>query len=382
MFKVDYNPDVLSCLENIQIAKTLMMNKEMFYLIKLNILERMENVSIVVSSQVEFDRGNNLETYAYKFIRTNKPEEIFNMKFDVIVGNPPYQLSDGGASASAIPLYHKFVQQAKKLNPRFLTMIIPSRWFSGGKGLNTFRDEMLNDNRIREIHDFIDAGECFPGVEIKGGVSYFLWNRDNRGKCEINTHENGEICSTKTRPLLEINTDVFIRYNHAISIYKKVKEKNENSFNNIISTRKPFGLNTNYNMMKEFKNSKQNILLYGNKKIGYISKDEIVKNFQWVNQYKLFVPYAIGSGNSKSDIIKPIIGEPGSASTETYLVFGPFETIDESKNACSYINTKFFHFLLTLKKILNMQQGQHMNLYQFKILMKAGMIKNCIVNIF
>lgn len=302
------------------------------------------------ASQSEYKREEGLESHAYQFIHNNLPDKIKNMKFDVIIGNPPYQLKDSGAQASATPLYHKFIQQAKKLSPRFLVMIVPSRWFSGGKGLDSFRDEMLNDDRLRTLHDYNNASECFPGVEIKGGVCYFLWDRDNRGLCKVFSHSEGKIISELERPLLEKGADVFIRHNEAISIFHKVRSKNEESFSKIVSSRKPFGLPTNFKSFKK-DSFKDSIKIYANQKTGYIKKDQIENNLEWVNRYKIYIPEAIGIGNAKEDWLKPILGEPNTCCTETYIVIGPFKNKKEVENVMSYTQTKFFHLFLSLKKI-------------------------------
>ena len=169
------------------------------------------------------------------------------MKFDVIVGNPPYQLNVGVEKENyAIPMYHRFVSQAKKLGPRFLTMIIPARWYAGGRGLDGFRDEMLADNRLRVIHDFPESEDCFPGVEIQAGVCYFLWKRDSPGECEVFTHMNDSVCEPMERPLLEKGCNTFIRYNRSVSILRKVQSRTERSFSEMVSPQTPFGLVTSY----------------------------------------------------------------------------------------------------------------------------------------
>ncbi len=306
------------------------------------------------ASESEYKRSNDLETHAYEFIHKT-PEEIINlfkqknMKFDVIIGNPPYQLKTAGHGAQAIPVYDKFVKQAKKLNPRYLVMIIPSRWFTGGMGLNDFRKDMLNDERIRELHDFFDAKDVFPGVEIKGGVCYFLWDRDNPGKCRIVSYKDGEKISEMERRLKQTDEDVLIRYNEATSILEKVLKKKERSFSEIVSSQKPFGLPTNFTDFSETKFDGA-IKVYANQKVGFINEEKIPQNREWIGKYKIFVPKAIGSGDMSVDMIKPILGEKNSVSTETYILIGPFNARKEAENVSSYINTKFFHFLVGLLK--------------------------------
>jgi len=325
------------------------------------------------ASQAEYDRDDKLETHAYHFIHTDKPKEIFNMKFDVIIGNPPYQLSDSGHGASAGAIYPKFVEQAKKLNPRFLTMIIPSRWFAGGgRGLPNFRKNMLNDDRLRMIHDFPNAGDCFPGVEIKGGVNYFLWERDNKGSCLVSTHDRNKIISKADRPLIVEGIDTFIRYNDAISIIKKVSKYSEDSFSNLVSANDPFGFDVRKsNSMRrikpkyKLKKFRDSIAFYYNgwkrNGIGYIDRIFVRKNNNWISKHKILVPKAIGTGDSKKDIIKPIVPKKDSCCSETYIVIGPFDSKRIINNVLDYINTKFFHFFVSLKK--NTQETRR-NVYQ------------------
>ena len=302
------------------------------------------------ASQEVYDKGNSLETHAYQFIHTDKPENLFNMKFDVIVGNPPYQLSDGGAQSSASPIYHHFIEQAIKLNPRFLSMIIPARWYSGGKGLDDFRSRMLNDERMSEIHDFPETSDCFPGLNIRGGICYFLWDKEHKGNCKIATHKSGNVGEAIERPLLEKGSEVFIRYNEAISILRKVRKLKEKPFKDLVSAQKPFGFRTFVKGKTEsFKNS---VMLYQNGGIGYMEKDSIIQNKQWVNEYKVIVPRSSpGSDVFPHQVLGwPILSAPNSCCTETYIVIGPFANEKISKNAMSYIRTKFFRFLIILIK--------------------------------
>ena len=230
-------------------------------------------------------------------------------------------------------------------------MIIPARWYAGGKGLDSFRYNMLSDKKIKVLHDYINAGDCFSGVEIKGGVCYFLWDREYTGDCTVYSHSGNNILSKMQRPLLEKDCDTFIRYNDSIKILKKVKALNEATFDKIVSSRKPFGFTTDFRDYSKNKDTKNFIKIYAQKDVGFINSSKIEKNICWLDMWKIFIPEAIGAGNMETDLIKPILGFPGTVCTETYLVVNPVNDKKIAENTISYIKTKFFHFLFGLKKI-------------------------------
>ena len=321
------------------------------------------------ASQSSLERSIESETHAYSFIHTEDVQkfiaEIYGeeMQFDVIIGNPPYQLNDGGGTgSSAMPIYQKFVEQAIALDPNFLTMVTPSRWFTGGRGLDDYRRKMLHDLHIREIHDFPDASDVFPGVEIKGGVSYFLYSRDEAAKCQISTYGRQGLISTSFRPLLEAGFDNFIRNNELVPILHKALAQKEATFDSVVSANDPFGFDVREeNSWKRVKpkfasDKKKNdigIYYFGWRKegIGYLPKSSITKGQDLIDEYKLFIPKAWGTGNPNSDWLNPFIGDKGTASTETYLAVGPFKSLQEAENAYSYTQTKFFHALVSAVKI-------------------------------
>ena len=281
------------------------------------------------------------------------------IEFDAIVGNPPYQIMDGGGrGSSSISIFDKFVDLSKQINPLFLTLIIPSRWFSGGKGLDDFRSTMLNDNHISMIKDFFDATMCFPSADISGGVNYFLWQKDYQGKCLVHSVlESKE--TAMMRPLLEQGCDAFIRFNEAVSIIRKVISKNEQSMEDFISARKPFG---DINAKKD--RGANDLFVYAYPDDGYVPREEIANNVNWINKYKVLITKAYGERGKFPYYIlgKPFIAAPNEVCTETYLVAYISDNRQECENVVSYMITKFFRFLVLQKK--NTQNAAR-NVYSF-----------------
>lgn len=299
------------------------------------------------ASKLNYARESSLETHAYAFIHGFKYFQEKNMKFDVIIGNPPYQMGDGGFGKSAAPIYQLFVSQAKKLNPSYISMIIPARWYAGGKGLDAFRKDMLTDCHMKKLVDFKTSSDVFPGVDIAGGVAYFLWEKAHKGLCEVVSMNNS--CTTSEHRKLD-EFEIFIRDSSAIEIIRKIKSiEGNNTLNNRISPRKPFNLPTNYSPKES------GVRCFFTQRIGMAFADEkdVKDNSNLIDKWKVVVPFAPIAG--QTDFSKAIkfyheantrILEPGVCCTETWLVAGAFVTEKEATSFRSYLFTKTLRYLL------------------------------------
>lgn len=307
-----------------------------------------------------FDRKDELETYAYAFIHTDDIKERINeifggsMQFDVVIGNPPYQMAGGAGGSSDSSIYHLFVEQAMKLEPRYLSMVTPARWLAGGRGMDAFRTEMLSGGKLRELVDYPVSKDVFPGVEVKGGIAYFLWDGTHNGQTNVTTIRGEETVGPIARALDEF--DIFVRDSRAVDILHKVQARQESSIIEILTGDTPFGIATNFDGWHQ-KEKNGDVALHlvksGKRLVGYMPRVDIKKNTQYIDSWKVLTPKAGSDGGQKiPDVVlgKPLIVAPNSTCTQTFIAF-IVSSEDEAKSLQSYYSTKFFRFLVSLRKI-------------------------------
>jgi len=323
------------------------------------------------ASKATLDRGEGLETHAYAFIHTDDVKarigEMFggSMQFDVIIGNPPYQLDDGGHGASAVPIYNRFVDQAKSLEPRFLTMVIPSRWFFGGRGLDPFRRSMLMDRRLRKLVDYPDSRQVFDNVDVAGGVCYFLWDRDNEGDCAVVSNDLRGHESVSVRPLLERGADIFIRSNASLGILRKIVLVEtgrpgvvlpaDRRFERQVSAQKPFGLRTFVRGYGTKKSASDVVVLQSGGQ-AWLGREAITEGVELIDKWKVFTSKSSSehAGQADKNGMRRVLSlsgvlAPGSVVTETYVLLGTYDSEKEARNCLSYVATKFVRYLLATR---------------------------------
>ena len=316
-----------------------------------------------------YDREGLSETHAYKFIHVDDIRAHFaqmfgeEMQFDVVIGNPPYQLDDGGFGTSATPIYHRFVEQALALEPRYAVFVTPSRWMAGGKGLDNYRRRLLSDRRMSSIVDFPKLYEAFPGVKIRGGISYFLWGRDHNGPCSIQTIWDGQPTGPAVTRFLDAY-DVLVRRNEAVSIIEKVRGKGELTLDKRVSSQKPFGLRTFVHGENDPTGLVDPVKLFGSQRVSWIDRSKITSNAAWIDKWKVLMTRVQGTSAAIETkfLSKPTIAEPGTACTESYIVAGLFDTNVEATNLATYLRTRFARFLVSLRKST---QDAPKNVYAF-----------------
>jgi site-specific DNA-methyltransferase (adenine-specific) len=312
--------------------------------------------------RTSLDRGDQRESYAYPFIHTDDPQarlaEMFgaDMQFDVIIGNPPYQMAGGAGGTSDSSIYHLFVEQALRLEARFVSMVIPSRWLAGGRGMDAFRQDMLNSGKLSQLIDYPVSKDIFPGVEVKGGISYFLWDKGHEGDASVTTVRGEEVVGPIKRDLSEF--DVFVRDPVAVDILHKVQALSEHSIIDILTGDTPFGIATNF---EEYRTggsaSADEASLYlvkkGKRLTGFVPRNSIRKNTHLIDNWKVIAPKAGSDGGQKipdSVLGKPKITAPGSVCTQTFIAFW-VDSEDAAKSVESYYRTKFFRFLVSIRKM-------------------------------